>query len=199
MAASDDGTTALEHLIADIRQVVGRGESAATTAGSVEQVLARYLPVPGLLPDAARVSDPDHYRQNIVHVEPGGGFSVVALVWLPGQCTPVHDHVSWCVVGVYEGDEAEVRYRVEDSTGHVVDDLGVAPDENGVVRSPDHHLARTEESTNPHGSVCGFAPPGDLHQVWNAGEDTAISIHVYGADIGVLGSSVRRSYELPVW
>lgn len=50
---------------------------------------------------------------------------------------------------------------------------------------------------NAQGAVCGFAPPGDIHRVWNAGTDRAISLHIYGADISRLGTSVRRVYELP--
>jgi len=34
--------------------------------------------------------------------------------------------------------------------------------------------------------------------VRNAGQETAISVHIYGTDIGRLGSSVRRVYDLPV-
>jgi predicted metal-dependent enzyme (double-stranded beta helix superfamily) len=34
--------------------------------------------------------------------------------------------------------------------------------------------------------------------VRNIGGDVAISLHVYGADITRLGSSVRRTYDLPV-
>ena len=52
----------------------------------------------------------ESYRQHILHVEKDGSFSVVALVWLPGQATPIHDHVSWCVVGVYRGQEHETVY-----------------------------------------------------------------------------------------
>jgi 3-mercaptopropionate dioxygenase len=46
--------------------------------------------------------------------------------------------------------------------------------------------------------VSGFAPPGDIHRVRNHGRDVAISLHVYGADIARLGSSVRRIYDLPL-
>ena len=42
------------------------------------------------------------------------------------------------------------------------------------------------------GDVSGFAPPGDIHRVRNRGAGVAISLHVYGADISRLGSSVRR-------
>jgi predicted metal-dependent enzyme (double-stranded beta helix superfamily) len=114
----------------------------------------------------------------VLHVERDGSFSLVALVWLPGQRTPIHDHVSWCVTGVHEGVESERRYRL-------VSDYATA------------RLVVTEDVLNPQGAVSGFAPPGDIHQVRNAGTSTAISIHVYGADVSRLGSSVRRVYDTP--
>jgi predicted metal-dependent enzyme (double-stranded beta helix superfamily) len=46
--------------------------------------------------------------------------------------------------------------------------------------------------------VSGFAPPGDIHRVRNAGDLTAISIHIYGTDVARIGSSVRRYCDLPV-
>ena len=51
---------------------------------------------------------------------------------------------------------------------------------------------------NQTGEVSGFAPPGDIHRVRNAGDLTAISIHIYGTDVSRIGSSVRRYYDLPV-
>ncbi len=50
---------------------------------------------------------------------------------------------------------------------------------------------------NRAGAVSGFAPPGDIHRVRNAGDLTAISIHIYGTDVSRIGSSVRRYYDLP--
>jgi 3-mercaptopropionate dioxygenase len=46
--------------------------------------------------------------------------------------------------------------------------------------------------------VSGFAPPGDIDRVRNAGDGTAISIHVYGTDVSRIGTSARRYYDLPV-
>jgi predicted metal-dependent enzyme (double-stranded beta helix superfamily) len=37
-----------------------------------------------------------------------------------------------------------------------------------------------------------------MHRVRNAGDDTAISIHIYGVDVSRIGSSVRRYYEHPI-
>lgn len=175
----DAAADARAELVSKIREIVARDEAAAPTSQAVAGVLEHYLGVPDLVPASARVSNPEAYQQNLLHVEDDGSFSIVALVWLPGQRTPVHDHISWCVVGVYEGNESELRYRVvEDAAGD--------------------YLVETGTGVNLQGSVEGFAPPGDLHEVWNSGDALAISIHVYGADIRKLGSSIRRRYDLPM-
>jgi predicted metal-dependent enzyme (double-stranded beta helix superfamily) len=38
-------------------------------------------------------------------VEPAGSFSVVALVWQPGQATTIHDHVTWGAFAVLRGTD----------------------------------------------------------------------------------------------
>ena len=113
----------------------------------------------------------------MLHAEPDGTFSIVALVWRPGQVTPIHDHVTWCVFGVIQGMEYEELFTLDEERGCLVE---------------------AGSSANRTGDVNGFAPPGDIHRVRNAGDSTAISIHVYGTDVSRIGSSVRRYYELSV-
>ena len=65
-----------------------------------------------LVPDVLIVRPPAGGREliraftakHILHVESNDSFSIAALVWRRGQATPVHDHISWCVVGVYKGE-----------------------------------------------------------------------------------------------
>jgi 3-mercaptopropionate dioxygenase len=38
-------------------------------------------------------------------------------------------------------------------------------------------------------------PDEDIHRVENCGTGVAISIHVYGDDISVLGSSINREFD----
>jgi len=38
-------------------------------------------------------------------------------------------------------------------------------------------------------------PEEDIHRVTNAGTGKAISIHVYGADIGKFGSSINHVFD----
>jgi predicted metal-dependent enzyme (double-stranded beta helix superfamily) len=121
------------------------------------------------------VGDPAEYRQHLLHVAEDGAFSLVALVWLPGQATPIHDHVCWCVVGVHEGEEEEIRYAVDHD-----------------------RLVVTEQLVNPTGDVSIALPPGDIHLVRNAGTELAVSLHVYGADLRQTGTSIRRRYDQPV-
>lgn len=179
MSVYSDSSTSLTMLIEPVREAVRAELPASETASTVAGQLSRYLSARPTLPEVYRRADPDAYTQHIMHVEPDGTFSIVALVWLPGQCTPVHDHVSWCVTGVYEGREREERF-VLDGTGETA------------------RLLPTEDVVNPAGRVCGFAPPGDIHRVRNCCDALTISFHIYGADIHALGSSIRRRYDLPV-
>ena len=137
----------LGQLVDAVRVAVAAHEDWGATARLVARALERHLPSPAVLTPEQRAGDPQRFRSHLLHVEPGGSFSIVGLVWLPGQVTAIHDHVS---------------------------------------------------STNSAGDVSGFAPPGDIHRVRNVGEETAISIHIYGTDVSRIGSSVRRYYDLPV-
>ena len=161
--------TRLSPLVAGIRRVVESHTDWAETAQLVAEELRRHLPTPDVLTGAQRLGSPDDYRAHDLYVEPDGSFSIVALVWRPGQLTRIHDHVTWCVFGVMQGIEHEDLFDA---------DLD-------VIGRNDNHV----------GDVSGFAPPGDIHRVHNTGEETAISIHVYGTDVTRVGSSARRYYD----
>jgi 3-mercaptopropionate dioxygenase len=147
------------------------------TAQLVASALERHLPSPSVLTAEQRTGDPESYTSEVLHAEPDGSFSVVGLVWRPGQVTPIHDHVTWCVFGVIQGMECEELYELDEQRSCLVE--------------AGYRVNRT-------GDVSGFAPPGDIHRVRNGGDLTAISIHIYGTDVSRVGSSVRRQYDLPV-
>ncbi|RKR89558.1 putative metal-dependent enzyme (double-stranded beta helix superfamily) [Micromonospora pisi] len=172
-------TNQLDDLVRSVRIAANQVCPPEETAQLVSAALRANLPTREILTPEQLAGDPDSYVQHVLHVEPDGLFSVVALVWRPGQATPIHDHLCWCVVGVVDGVESEVRYEVTERDGDVF-------------------LTQAEVTENLTGSVCGIAPPGDIHEVRNAGTDTAVSIHIYGADISRVGTSIRRRYQLPV-
>lgn len=195
-------TAGLRRLVTSIRDEVGPGRDPAESSRAVARHLERALEDPDLLAPVHREAGETDYTQHILHVEPDGSFSVVSLVWLPGQQTPVHDHVAWCVPGIYRGREEETRYRLEGAAreeataGRQARDSWASPGDGRDDGGP--HLVEVGRETNDPGTVVTLTPPGDIHHVRNPGPEKAVSVHVYGADIGELGSSIRRTYDLPV-
>ena len=129
-----------------------------------------------LAPDDQRPGT-DSYRQHLLHVSPTRRLSVVALVWQPGQRTAIHDHIAWCIVGVYRGIECELRYRLVEHDG----ERCLLP--TGSVEAHRGHVEAL------------VAPAEDIHCVTAGGDEKAISIHVYGADIGRCGTSIYRRFD----
>jgi predicted metal-dependent enzyme (double-stranded beta helix superfamily) len=162
-------------LVAGIRAAVSGHGSWQDTATRVAGVLRRDLPGPDLLAPEQLAGDPSGYQTHLLHAEPDGSFSVTVMVWLPGQETCIHDHVTWCVTAVLQGTEFEELF-------------GLRGD----------HLEVVARNKNETGVISGFAPPGDIHRVRNEGTGVAVSMHVYGTDISRVGSSIRREYTLPV-
>ncbi|WP_219511268.1 cysteine dioxygenase family protein [Nonomuraea ceibae] len=163
----------LGELVPGIRAITDRGLGRRETAFAVADLLRDGLPPLDILTEEERAGSPDRYVSRVLHAQ--DAFSVVAVVWRPGQDTVIHDHVSWCAFGVLSGVEHETLYR----------DMG-------------DHLLEIGRADNRPGEVSGFAPPGDIHKVRNTSAEVGVSIHVYGADVSRLGSSVRRVYDLPV-
>ena len=103
-------TRGLTALVTDLDRAVRGAAPGRATVDAVAGALRPALGDSQLLRPDQRVGDPAAYRQHLLHVADDGAFSLVALVWLPGQATPIHDHLAWCVVGVHEGAEHETRY-----------------------------------------------------------------------------------------
>lgn len=108
----------------------------------------------------------------------GTELSVIAFCWEAGKGTPVHDHLSWGVLGFIDGREKETRYRRVDDGRRKdwtkLEEIGVFYTEQGKTS----HL---------------ITPTRDIHKVENPGDTPSVSIHVYGCD---MGQQRRRSYDL---
>ncbi len=168
--------TALARLIDALTAAVDATATPHAAVDAVTAVLRERVADLDLLDAGFADPGPDGSREQVLHVDPAGRFSLVALVWSAGAATPVHDHVTWGVVGVHRGVEVETRYALSADGDRLV--------AHGVARST-------------AGGVDGFVPPGDIHVVRHDGEAPAVSLHVYGTDVTRTGSSVRRLYALP--
>jgi len=126
---------------------------------AIAPVMHRFMrEAEGLLKPEHFRADPDHYARNAVYIAPEQDLSLFALVWTPGQWTPIHDHGSWGVVGVLRGTLHERSYvRVDRETGDAQIDLrpgGVFLLDPGTITSfvpnPDHiHRTGVPEHAEP--------------------------------------------------
>ncbi len=95
-----------------------------------------------------------------------GSYSLQVFVWPPGTATRIHDHASWGAYSCALGSIFEERYeRLDD----------------GSVR--DHaRLKKTWEREWNEGDGTSTVLPydGGIHSIGNPGEETAISVHLYG-------------------
>lgn len=111
---------------------------------------------------------PDRYARRLLHRDPAGRYTVIAMIWGPGQGTPLHDHAGiWCVEGVYRGHLNVTSYSVR----------GGDP-ESGVVQ-----FAVEAEITAGVGEAGALIPPFEHHVLMNADTTPSVTIHVYGGDM----------------
>ena len=102
--------------------------------------------------------------------------------WGVGAKTPIHDHQMWGVVGQLRGTEAEQKWSWK------------RPSKD----SGESALTAREILINKPGdvSLLSFTKDAryDIHNVTNVGESVAVTIQVYGGDIG---NTERFTYNYP--
>jgi predicted metal-dependent enzyme (double-stranded beta helix superfamily) len=157
--------------LAGLAETVGRcldaGGPAAIAHAVREALAARIAAGAVALPPSATQPFPDRYARRLVHRDPDGRFSIVAMAWGPGQGTAVHDHDgSWCVEGVLRGTTFSVPYRLVE------------------VRGDRHRFEVGEREVIALGDTGAIFPPYEHHVYGNADAFApALTLHVYGPEL----------------
>jgi predicted metal-dependent enzyme (double-stranded beta helix superfamily) len=169
--------TALKSLAIAIGRACGRDGVADGPA--MLEALRVAVRAPELLDAAHRAGSDAGYVRHVVHADPQDRFTVLALVWRPGQFSPVHWHHSWCAYAVVSG--------VLQETGYQWDQAG---DEAGGRATASMQRARREGDAS-------FAIAGStrIHRLGNSSGREAISLHVYGVAAGRITTGVNRIVE----
>ena len=166
----------MKQFVVDAEKIVRDSNSETAILRGLKPLLEKLLAGNGSVPEGAFKPRPDRFAMNLLHMPADQAFSIIGGVWRPGQTTPIHDHLTWAVIGVYAGREREALYRRLDD--------GSNP-----------RFAKVEkvsERINEPGHVTVLAHSG-IHKVDNPSLDTPThSVHVYGRDIGNLE---RHSYD----
>jgi predicted metal-dependent enzyme (double-stranded beta helix superfamily) len=138
--------------------------------------LARAAADPDLLTPAQRIPSPACYARHVVYGDPAGRFTILSLVWMPGQFSPPHAHQTWCAYAVCDNTLTESEYAFDHAT------LKALP-------------LRTVER---RAGYCTFGEAGldQIHRLGNAGVLPAVSLHVYGVESGRIGTHVNRKVDV---
>ena len=160
----------LSTFVTDCADYVSEKIMLADTVSGIAPLMRRLLnSASDFLGPEHYQSDPDHYARNLVFDDEETGLSLYTLVWQPGQWTPIHDHGTWGVVGVVDGELQEQAFLRTDPDQTVDRHEGIELHRGGLVLlSP--------------GSVSTFVPnPDHIHKTGCAADQTrCVSLHLYG-------------------
>ena len=161
----------LEAFIADCRARAARATHPAVAVEAIAPAMHAFVRGAErfLRPEHYR-ADPDHYARNAIYIAPEQDLSLFALVWTPGQWTPIHDHGSWGVVGVLRGTLHERSYVRMNPHREGDDEIDLKP--GGVFL------------LDP-GTITSFVPnPDHIHRTGvPADAEPVVSLHLYGRNM----------------
>jgi predicted metal-dependent enzyme (double-stranded beta helix superfamily) len=137
---------------------------------------------------------PDEFRQPNPNSAMGGGIaswllyrsnakdlSLFSLVVPVGATTPVHNHLAWGLVGLYQGEQEEEEFEVEDDGAH----------HHGTVYQT--RMKLRARRILKQGEFYELIPPdNDVHRVRTISSVASISLHFLANDTGCV---VRQKFD----
>lgn len=160
-----------------IRTVLHEANSDKEIVDRLQPHFQSFITLDGLVPQKYKSPKGDKYSQYLLYKPGDEVFSIVAFIWGPGQSAPIHDHLTWGLVGVYEGAIEETRYK----------NVKSKEKENGFELEVINTVIAKK-----HDISFVYPPNADIHSVRNPFKETAVTIHLYGTDIG---KQNRHSYQ----
>ena len=165
-------TQEIRALIAETRRLTTEMPDTAARVEALKPAFATLLAADGWLPAACSRPD-DKSRmgggigQYALYRAEDGSLCLFSLVVPVGASTPVHDHLAWGLVGVYQGRQDETVYRrLDDGRDPARAELEIA-----------------KQQTLGRGDFYALLPPtDDIHYVKTISDTASISIHLLAND-----------------
>jgi 3-mercaptopropionate dioxygenase len=165
-----DSSYGVRELIADARRIMeaeGGGNDREAAVLQLQPLLAAALEGPGWTDERFATTDEGGRRRYLYYRNDDDSLLIYGVVFRNGHPTPVHDHVTWGLIGVQSGEQRTTRYRRADD--------GSVPGQCRVDLVADEVLTR--------GATYPLLPPHDIHRIEVVSEGEGLSIHVLGADL----------------
>jgi predicted metal-dependent enzyme (double-stranded beta helix superfamily) len=160
-------TATVQKFLATVRESIAAARSPQEACAAIRPRFAELLADPVWLPDEYRASDPESgmgggIGQWLLFRAADRSLSLFSLVVPPGSETPVHDHLAWGLVGLYQGTQDEDIYAERNGGLELVESRALRP-----------------------GDFYELIPPqDDIHRVRTTSAETSVSIHLLTNDTG---------------
>jgi len=149
--------------IAQIRSAIRDDRAAALSQALARSRAAGDFDTPGFFPEERS----DRYARRLIWREPDASFVIVAMTWMPGQYSPLHDHDGlWGAEIVVAGAMCETSFRLAD-----------------VAEGTRYRFVAESERVSEAGALGVVIPPLEYHDFGNQGSRTAHTVHVYAGDL----------------
>ena len=151
----------MHRLILDIDHAVA--SDRLSIHETVTAILAEGVDRPELLDGLACAGSAEHYTRHLLH--DGVDHCVVAIVWMPGQMSPIQANPFWSTLGVHAGELVETSFK---------------PRKDPVAGSS---ALRVTTCRHLRAGMIRSRPGSDtdFRRVANLSDKPAVSVHVYGA------------------
>jgi predicted metal-dependent enzyme (double-stranded beta helix superfamily) len=160
-------TPTVRQFLTTVRESIGASGSPEEACTAIRPRFAELLADPDWLPGEYRESDPESgmgggIGQWLLFRAADRSLSLFSLVVPPGSETPVHDHLAWGLVGLYQGTQDEDIYAERDGGLELLESRSLRP-----------------------GDFYELIPPqDDIHRVRTTSAETSVSIHLLTNDTG---------------
>lgn len=163
----------ISEYIAAVQELAKTESDPDKLTAAIKPLSQRLAASRALQDEAFRVCDEAQgFGVHLLHEEANHDLGIFVFAWMPDRGTPPHNHKTWAVVSVVEGEEYETYWQRNDDGSRE----GYAELEQtgaGVMQVGDT-------------SIC---MPEDIHGVWNKGATPSVSLHTYGRHINFSGRS----------
>jgi predicted metal-dependent enzyme (double-stranded beta helix superfamily) len=160
-------TRLVREFVAFVQQSIGTARSPEDACAAIRPRFAELLADPDWLPDECRQSAPESgmgggIGQWLLFRAEDRSLSLFSLVVPSGSETPVHDHLAWGLVGLYQGTQDEDIYAERNGGLELLESRSLVP-----------------------GDFYELIPPrDDIHRVRTTSAETSVSIHLLTNDTG---------------
>jgi predicted metal-dependent enzyme (double-stranded beta helix superfamily) len=160
-------TPLVRAFVSTVRASIGVASSPEDACAAIRPRFASLLADPDWLPDEYRADAPESgmgggIGQWLLFRAADSSLSLFSLVVPSGSETPVHDHLAWGLVGLYQGTQDEDIYAERNGGLELLESRSLRP-----------------------GDFYELIPPrDDIHRVRTTSAETSVSIHLLTNDTG---------------